>query len=159
MKRTFFAFFLLLCITGCDAQIKRDNKDKFTNAETDQNKPQATWKVNKQYDSNGNLMRYDSTYSWSYSNKGGQQLADADSLMNIFNKQFVAGFPSFFPGSFGNADWNDSLYFHDFITPDFLPEKWESHNFDMKEIMSKMDTLRNLFLTEKHHGLFANPKM
>ncbi|MCB4234259.1 hypothetical protein LDL59_01710 [Kaistella anthropi] len=47
------------------------------------NQPIEDIKVNKEYDENGNLIRYDSTYTYYYSNIEGDEIA-ADSIFNNF---------------------------------------------------------------------------
>lgn len=44
---------------------KPDNEDSLKT-----NQPQVNYKVNKQYDENGNLVGYDSTFTYSYSSDG-----------------------------------------------------------------------------------------
>lgn len=61
------------------------------------NQPQENIKVNKEYDKNGNLISYDSTYSYSYSSSSMDEIdpQKRDSLLNEFK--------SFFKGGGGNV--------------------------------------------------------
>jgi hypothetical protein len=56
----------------------------------DPGKPDVKIKVNKEYDNKGNVTRYDSTYSYSWSGNG-QIPADADSLLKGFSHHFYFG--------------------------------------------------------------------
>jgi len=98
------------------------------------------WKVEKEYDENGNLIRYDSTYSstktFSFSS------ADIDSIMKEFSVPFAS--------------------FHDSIMNKFKDPKWEDFGiqwkemqdgiqlqFDgMKDFMKRMDSLELEFEKE-----------
>jgi len=109
--------------------------------------------VNKRYDDKGNLIGYDSTYTWSYSSHGKTQSISADSVMNSFRRQFDAQFPTLFNQSFGDPIWNDSLFYKDFTAPDYFMQKWNDHYFDMRSMMLRMDSLRNSFLDRHYPGL------
>ncbi len=147
MKKTFLAALLVITFTGCHAQEGERKKD-FSSPQdtTTQNKPQASWKVNKRYDDNGNLVGYDSTYSWSYSSKGAvTNDAETDSIMNAFGKQF-GDFPSFFTQRFGTDVWNDSLFYNELTSPGELMQTWGNTNFDMGAIMRRLDSLGSSLL-------------
>jgi hypothetical protein len=60
MKKIRFLLILLLGLTSCQAQ----NKQKDTQEVT----PKGKWQVHREYDENGNLVKYDSVYVWSSSN-------------------------------------------------------------------------------------------
>jgi hypothetical protein len=71
--------------------------------------PDARYHVDKQYDEQGNLLRYDSVYTWSWSSEG--QPINPDSLMRAFRQQFgwsdqaeaFRGFPKDFESDFFQA--------------------------------------------------------
>jgi hypothetical protein len=150
------AIVLLFSVIGCNGQDKKTKKTKETAIQTEQNSPHSSWKVNKKYDDKGNLIRYDSTYTWTYSSGGKSQQVDADSVMASFRKEFNLEFPSFFNKSFGDPIWSDSLFYDDFTSPDYFMHKWEHHYFDMRSMMKKMDSMRNAFLRDKYPGLNKN---
>ena len=90
--------------------------------------------VQKEYDENGNITRYDSCWSWSYS---GGPFVDPDSLFTRFFRDhpwtFDSGhdhFPSF---EYGDPDFDHFFSFPDsmhLIVPRFgLPDhSWEHHS-------------------------------
>ncbi len=140
---------MAVTFAGCHAQERGVKKDISSPQDTTtQNKPQASWKVNKRYDDNGNLIGYDSTYSWSYSSKAGvTNDAETDSIMNAFGQQF-GDFPSFFTQRFGADVWNDSLFYNELTSPGELMQKWGNTNFDMGAIMRRLDSLGSSLLGE-----------
>lgn len=70
---------LHLLTTSCHGQQKTDNK---LNA----SKPDIRYKVDKKYDKKGNVIRYDSTYSYSYNGELN------DSIVSGFHKNFKSFF-------------------------------------------------------------------
>lgn len=142
----------LLLLTGCNAQTE---KSKITSTGKDTaSQPKVSWKVNKQYDDKGNVIGYDSTYTWSYSSSSGKNVpVAADSVMNSFRLQFNQLFPDMFNNSFGSPVWNDSLLYNDFLAPDYFMRKYRSHYFDIEKMMRSMDSVRNGFLHDHYPGL------
>jgi hypothetical protein len=153
MKKGMLLLLLATCTISCNAQYNQNEKQQ-KQITVDANKPKISWKVNKKYDDKGNLIGYDSSYTWTYSAKGGKvHSIEADSVMAAFKKQFNAEFPSFFNKDFGNPVWSDSLFYKDFIAPDYFMKKWEEHSFDMEKMMKQMDSMRNSFLKHNYPGL------
>ena len=90
MKKYILLFMIGLLSVSCNGQ-KNDTK----NTETKENEgniveqPKGSWKVDKEFDDNGNLIRYDSIYSWSSNGKfDNLSLSDKDSLMQSFKSRF-----------------------------------------------------------------------
>lgn len=87
------------------------------NSKTPQNTPREDIKVNREYDEKGNLIRFDSIYSYSFS--GDTTLQDFD--FGDFPSNFGSAF-----NFFSDSTFNDS-FFKDFNSPSF--ESF-SHNQD-----------------------------
>lgn len=156
MKKLLLFIVLITGTTGCNGQQKQNEKTPKVTAgpEHTDSKPEVNWKVNKRYDDKGNLVEYDSTYTWSYSDKSGKmQQINPDSVMMEFRKKFDSEFPPVFNRNFGNPIWTDSLFYKDFATPDYFMRKWNNHYFDMRKMMREMDSLRNSFLKNNYPGL------
>jgi hypothetical protein len=83
MRKLLFLLAVPFILASCNAQeTKNENKTIKENAA---NEPKVDVKVNKQYDENGNLIAYDSTYVWSYSNASGNQVdVNIDSVLSRF---------------------------------------------------------------------------
>jgi hypothetical protein len=113
------------------------------------NQPKVHYDVKKEFDKDGNLTGYDSTYTWYWSNKG-YEMPDFDSLFENFNHHFFQfGDPLDWTQQFRSMPpldqfwyWNNSdssgmlkgdssinQYFHgdvwSHITP--APNQWEFH--------------------------------
>ena len=88
MKRLVYLFVLLLTASWTFAQKNTANIA-----------PQSQIKVNKEYDENGNLIRYDSSYVSSWSSDSTFTNMDIDSLRNKMKFFFGDNFDSFFNDS------------------------------------------------------------
>lgn len=90
------ALFFNFSLTGCKSQTKDSTIIK----------PKIAIKVNKQYDSNGNVISYDSTSSYTYSSHGDSLLFDNKIFFNDdnFNRNLL---------------FNDSLFDNSFNHPFF----------------------------------------
>lgn len=87
-KKTFGIYYsLLLTIVICCYAEQMSAQEV---AKSKPNKPDVRIKVNKEFDDKGNLTRFDSTYSYSWSDNG-QIPMNADSIFNQFNHSFSFG--------------------------------------------------------------------
>ncbi len=110
------------------------------------NRPKVNVKVNKVYDENGNLIRYDSVYEWSYSSGSGniQLNVHPDSLFKAFKPWFdeqidMNSLPV--PGDF----FSDSTMFKDFFNNKDFFEQWQNELFDFDRQLKMMDSLKRQF--------------
>ncbi len=114
---------LVLFNVACTAQ---SQKQESINKSKPQ--PDISWKVDKQVDENGNIIRYDSTYTWSYSSSGGS--VNMDSLMREYG---------FNPRqNFYTPSWN-----HTFPLPNDSFFNYRSYFNDMHKQMD--DWMRHFF--------------
>jgi hypothetical protein len=109
--------------------------------------PNTKVRVNKQYDEKGNLIRYDSSYVFSYRGEGHALMAD--SVLKSL-QQPIDDFYSFKPFMFRQDIWpNDSLSLRHFqLFPPFESEEAKSVFEHMQEMMRRFDALRQSFLEE-----------
>lgn len=155
MKTTQILLIVALSFASCNAQ--EANKapiEKKTGKTVFSNTPKEEWKVTKEVDEEGNIIRYDSIYTWSYTNMKGDSIrVNVDSLMRSFDAYFNQHFPSVFERSFVNPIWSDSLFQSDFFKDDFFQYRFEHNFYDLEEMFHRMDSLRNLFFQERYPGL------
>ena len=153
MKPLMFMILCLIAGLGCRGQDKT-KKYEYSKADTiAKDQPHISWKVNKEVDDKGQTIRYDSTYVWSYSNKGASKEVKVDSVMRMFKSQFDARFNDVFRQSFGQPVWNDSLFYKTFTDPDYFMHKWQNNELDMSKFLLQMDSTRNAFLQTNFPGL------
>ncbi len=91
--------------TSCQAQDKQNGNITAQNSGTSaQQQPKGRWKVNKETDENGNLIKYDSIYTYSSSGNYGQlKTEDMDSIVNAMQAQFSAQMGNM-PSIMGQSD-------------------------------------------------------
>ena len=109
--------------------------------QTKNNKPDVHINVNRELDNNGNVIRYDSTYTWSWSNNGNQ---------NMNGKFFTDSTNSKFSNHLGNTDLLNDPFFKSFS---FSNDTTNNHilnnsNFDamqqqMIEMMQRQQQMIN----------------
>src|SRR5512136_3308245 len=97
------------------------------------NMPEANVKVDKQYDDNGNLIKYDSTYSYYYSNIS-KDPGKRDSIFDNFRKSFNQSFSFSKDPFFNDLFFQDSLLKYDFYKKDFFLNRFRNN-------MRQMDSL------------------
>lgn len=134
---------LLIINWGCKAQ----NENNMNLADSLSNKPQTKILVNKEYDENGNLVRYDSTYSYFYSNIPQESLQN-DSTFTTFKDNFLMSFPDIQRPFFNDIFFEDSLLHYDFFKDDFFKKRFDLNRSRFERMFEKMDSLKNKFYME-----------
>ena len=128
---------LSLFLSSCNGQTNTE-KDNLKN---DTIQPETKIKVNKEYDDEGNLVSYDSTYSAYYSNIENDSIK-ADSVFNafrdIFNKTY--GFSNKF--FFNDLFFQDSLLHYDFYKKDFFTNRFRKNMSKMDKLFLEMDSVK-----------------
>lgn len=139
---------LFLLFLSCSAQGKKEEHNEQNSI-----KPGENVQVNKEYDEFGNLIRYDSVYSYSYSSNEKMN----DSLKMQFQRHFN-----------NHSIFNDS-FFNDFFKRDSTSGNFNHENFffdgfmnqdeDIRSIMKRMDSIQKLFFDEHQRSIIpAEPK-
>lgn len=156
MKKVLILF-LVLNITGCNSQEKKTNQATNDKKDTTTVKPIEKWDVKKEYDEFGNLIKYDSIYSWSYSNVKGESLkVNLDSIMDSFRNHFNKNTPFKWQDDFSYFPENDSLFMNDFFKEDYFFKNWQNRHSELDKMIKRMDSSRNAFLKRYHPGLLES---
>jgi len=162
MKRLMLMVAIAFIATGCNGQQEENNaatEQQNGQQEKVANKPKVKWDVKKEMDENGNVIRYDSTYSWSYTNIDGDSvMVSSDSIMNSFHSYFNEKFPPIWGGSFAQPLMADSLLYKDFYQDDYFHSRWQQDFFKMDKMFRKMDSMRNQFFYEQYPGMLMPPE-
>lgn len=150
---------LVFIITGCNKHEKEKKQMGSDKKNTHAVKPNEKWDVYKKYDKFGNLIKYDSIYSWSYSNiKGDSIRVNLDSIMESFKGYFHENLPFKWPGDFSYFPKKDSLLKNDFFKDDYFFRNWQREQSELEEMVKKMDSSRNSFLKHYKPGLMESKK-
>jgi hypothetical protein len=140
MKRVILLGVFFIFSTLGNAQILNDTTPGHA-------KPKVQVKVNKVYDENGNVVRYDSVYTWSY--HSGNQI-DVDSLMGKFMPYFHQHFSDSLFEHFSQPVFplSDSALMLDFFNNDHFFDQWHEQLFDFKHQLQAMDSLKRQFFKQ-----------
>ena len=155
MKRQMLLLFAILSVMGCQGQEQTKKTDKEKAEATE--KPKGSWKVNREFDEMGNLIRYDSIYSYSSSN-GFEDLAemDRDSIFESFQSHFSRSFRGFDPLVEDGFFTRDSLFMKKFFADDFFQSEFGQDFMDLDKIHQRMQRMQRQFL-ERYHSEFKEP--
>jgi hypothetical protein len=149
MKNIVIAFLSVLTLNSCNAQTDYNTKSKKDNVEKQNIEPKVDYKVNKEYDENGNLIKYDSTYIYYYSNIDKKAMKNDSvykKLIEHFNNSELYRENSFLDNFLNqNNHLND-----DFFNDDFFSENFKRNQEMMRKLLSRMDTLKNEFFLEQY---------
>lgn len=145
MKKTIFIAGLLLVSAMVFAKEKTDTV-KYSKP----GNPKVQFNVNKVYDKHGNLIRYDSTYSWSYHHESKGKNIDVDSVFRKFMPYFRQNFPNSDLKSMQNhfMGMPDSAMILDFFNNKDFFDQWQNQLFDFQQQIHVMDSLRKRFLKQ-----------
>lgn len=163
IARTIFLTLLTivaLAATSCKQDTKAADTaalDKDNPAVADTTKqPKVNIKVNRRFDDKGNLLAFDSTYSTYYSYIGADTLR-MDSLMKSFDTWFGRNHSTLFDRQFNSLFFDDTLRHHDFFHNDFFMKRYELNDRYLRDMMHRMDSLKNEFY-EEHRKTPASRK-
>jgi hypothetical protein len=143
------SLFILLAITTahCTGQEQKSTKKKQT-APKNGDAPVTQIEVNKEYDEQGNLIRYDSTYSYYYSNIDNNTNAE-DSVLQAFRERFEQSYPFAGDPYFEHLFFQDTLLLYDFYKNDFFLERFRRNSQKMEMLFRQMDSLKNSFYSKQ----------
>lgn len=153
-SKIILAIALSLALSSCNGQTKneKDTPDHSI-------KPLSNIKVNKQYDDHGNLIRYDSTYSYYW----GNAIKDStrmDSIFHNFRRDFLQKYPFSNEPLFNDFFFQDSLLKYDFYKKDFFLKRFQDNMERMDSLFGGMDSFKNNFFGKQFNlpGHLSVPK-
>ena len=155
MKKVMLFLFVAILATSCNAQDTKNSSKNSSDLQTQKDslhKPKGNWTVNKEVDENGNIIRYDSIYSWSSSEniKG----MDSDSIFNQVQSMMQKRFSMLQSPHLNGFSKHDSImkqfFSDDFFKGDFFSNGMHSGFPNMNAIMEQMKAMRQNFFNERH---------
>ncbi len=125
---------------------------------SDTQDPDVRIEVEKQYNEEGDLIRYDSLYTYSYwSSSGDSMTVNVDSLFQDFRAYFhehYAGGPDMTRDPFQKEFLRpDSLRQSDFLDDEYFFHRFEQEQRRMDRLFREMDSLKRDFLDEEYPGV------
>ncbi|MBW2961244.1 hypothetical protein [Mesonia aestuariivivens] len=142
MKKLALITLSLSFFWSCSSQTEKATSSKNYEDITGKS-PQGNWEVHKEFDEQGNLIREDSTYSYSWSSVNGQQVnpQEMDSLMGNARKMMQAHMNSFNSSGFENS-----------FDDDFFGESMMNMNPEeiRNQMMKRMEQMRSQFFDHQN---------
>lgn len=140
-----------MCLTACTGRAQQHPGNTVDADTTRSDTPRAEVQVNKEYDANGNLIAYDSTYS-SYYNSHNADRARMDSLFRDFRPRFDKQFPFMNDPGFNDLFFRDSLLYPDFFHNDFFRRRLDMNAMWMEHMLARMDSMKNDYFRDRMSG-------
>lgn len=154
--RKIFSLIFMMILLSCNAQDK-EKKNPVKEGEMSSAKPEEKWDVTKEYDEHGNLIRYDSVYSWRYTTIKGDSISrNLDSIMDNFRRYFKQSKPYKWEDYFSYFPKDDSLFMNDFFTDDYFLRNWRRQHMELEGFIRQIDSSRNMFLRKNYPGLMKS---
>ena len=150
MKALAFILLFSTAIVSCNGQDKKSKNPPPAAPEAKKySQPQVQVKVNRKYDEKGNLIRFDSTYTYFYSNHGRDSARiGLDTVFQRFKSRFKTDFPPGWGNGFNDVFFNDSLSGYDFLNEDFMSRRFEMNMELMRQMLQYMDSLKTDYLKQ-----------
>ncbi len=159
MKRYSLLLMVGMFSIGCNGQ-KDDTKNPETNESEARimEQPEGTWRVDKEFDENGNMIRYDSIFSWSsHNNFNNFSPSERDSLMQSFKSRFFMNYSHFEDHGFEDVFAKDSLFSNRFFNDGFFESDFGRDFMDLDSLRQQMLERQKRFL-RKYQSEFKEPK-
>ncbi|WP_299577119.1 hypothetical protein [uncultured Sunxiuqinia sp.] len=134
---------LLFLLSSCSGQPRSEQTKSL-----DSIAPKTDIVVNRQFDENGNLIRYDSTYTQFY-NSIEQDSLLADSILSEFKNRFNLQYPFSDRSYFNDFFFQDSLLQYDFYKKNFFYERFQNNMKRMDSLFQEMDSMKNRFFMDQ----------
>ena len=154
MKKYVLMFLVASLSLSCNGQTGESKKPKITEHYKKQEHmaPKGSWQVNKEFDENGNLTRFDSIYSWSSS--GNVKSIDNDSIFSKMQSMMQKQF-SMHQGPLRNGFMKNDSIMKQFFSDDFFNDNFFSNTIPlgmphMDDIMKHMESMRQQFFNDHH---------
>lgn len=146
MKRTWMLFIAVtLILSSCNGQKKQVENNNLSDAKK---APTEDIIVNKEFDEDGNLIKYDSTYTYFYSNIENDTIAE-DSIFTDFKNMFNIRYPFSYKPYFHDFFFQDSLMKYDFYKKDFFTKRHRQNMEQTEKIFQEMDSIKNQFFNKQ----------
>ncbi|CDF79529.1 conserved hypothetical protein [Formosa agariphila KMM 3901] len=154
MKTYVLLAMMSLLTVSCNGQEPEIQKRDKNTVE----QPKGSWNVNKEFDADGNLIRYDSIYSWSsYDTLDKLSAADRDSLLQHMKSRFFTNFSGFENQGFEHVFTNDSIFSKHYFNDDFFGSDFGHDFMDIDKIRQQMIARQKAFL-EKYNEALIKPE-
>lgn len=148
----------LISLIGCKNELKKEKVVATDSDKKEAEQPKGAWKVDKEFDEKGNLIHYDSIYSWSSGNPLDDLTSvEKDSMLNNFESKFYSRFSQFKNEGFGDIFQKDSLFGNYFFNDGFFDSDFGTDFMELDKTHKRMMDRHKNFL-EKYRLDFNNKR-
>lgn len=161
MKKLVLIMILSSIFGGCNGQKKQNEKwNALTDSKDTVMKPKTDIRVNKKFDSKGNLIHFDSTYSYSYSSPShGKMSISGDSLFGNFKTPLKNDYKDLFDKNMNSIFFNDTLFKYDFFNDDYFSKRFELNRRLFDNMFKQMDSIKSeMFIQSYPQGRMEKKK-
>jgi len=141
-----FCTTLLVALNSCQGQEKKKGELTKEGDQKEIAQPKGSWKVDREFDENGNLIRYDSIFTWSADSSDNLAGLDKDSLLSNFESKFYSHFSQFKNQGFGDLFEPDSLFSKRFFNDGFFESDFGEDFMELDNIRKRMMERQKRFL-------------
>lgn len=155
MKKITILSLAVILNISCNAQ--ENEKEEKSQKEQDNQLndsavPRGTWKVDKEFDENGNLIKYDSIYSWSSEDDLNRLSSlDRDSTLQSIQSRFYRNLSRLGNQRFDDIFSPDSLFLDRFFDDEFFTSQFGKDFMDVDKMYKRMEDRQKEFL-EKYRS-------
>jgi hypothetical protein len=149
MKKAYLVFCCIVLFSTCKNKnsnqqiVSAQTENKSNHPDTTSN-PKIDVKVNRKYDDKGNLIRFDSSYSYYYESPGLKSSAiRSDSLYRQFKNSFQSNLLDSMRSEMNKIFFNDSLFQYDFFNSDYFSKRFELNQKRFQEMFRGIDSLKS----------------
>jgi hypothetical protein len=149
MKKVMFLLCMLFFMACKDNSNKTIAQATLLSRPDTSANPKTEVHVNKKYDEKGNLIRFDSTYSYRYVSPGGKSRnIETDTLFRHFKSYYLSNYDTMFNNNFGSIFFSDSLFKYDFMQPDYFSKRFELNRKRFEQMARDMDSIKTQYLRQ-----------
>jgi hypothetical protein len=145
MKSIHLLILITALIAGCEGQGQKTTAALGTLPDTSKKKQSIPGDiiVNKRFDDKGNLIQYDSTYSYHYSSPGlSPDSIASDSLYGELKGPLKLDYQRVFGSRMDSLFFNDTLFKYDFYNSDYFSKRFQLNMLKFEEMFREMDSLK-----------------
>jgi len=139
-------------MVGCNGQKKQKEALSKPDVAADSTlNPKVDVKVNKKFDEKGNLIQYDSTYSYFYSSPGFKENGmNRDSVFNDFKMRFQNDYRGLLDDNINSTFFTDSLFKYDFFNDDYFSKRFELNRERFEDAFRQLDSVKSEMLKRSY---------
>ena len=147
MKQLSVNILVFLLMAGCNGRATDTEKLATLAAADTIHRPKTDIRVNKKYDDKGNLVQYDSSYSYFYLSPGfGNSSIISDSLFSNLKTPLRNNYKGLLENNMDSIFFNDTLFKYDFYNNDYFSKRYQMNMQRFENMFRQMDSIKsNMF--------------